>query len=234
MIVDALAQLAPDIAVTLVSYATGAQTFRSMGRAVVDLELPEQPPTQRLMIALAATLGRSEPETAVVSHEEFAVLPIAKRRPERTVLFMADWLPPARTYEARCLDYADEILMLEWPGGQPSAAGALASRMRFVGPVIGVPQPTYDRMSTRTALGADSKTFVAVVAPGGSDAHSEVNTPLCDLVLSAWDLLSFQDKRLLWVAERRSASPARWQSPRDTAAHHRQPLGVLRRHHRGL
>ena len=56
-----------------------------------------------------------------------------------------------------------------------------------------------DRMQGRTRLGVPVDSTVILVAPGGSEFHSEAQALLFDLVLDAYERLDRATKRLVWT-----------------------------------
>lgn len=201
LIVNALTRLHPNICVTFVSYATGAETLRACGKPVIDLRLPEDPPLTSVILAATAVLGapsRSVPPV-IVSHEEFAVLPLARRMRCKSALFLTDWFPPSASIEARCLNYANEIVFLD-AFSHDAISPQLSCRVQYVGPVHGVPLPS-QRKATRSAMGVTPTTAVVLVSPGGNRSHSEDVTPLRDVMLDAWEMLPMAERLLLWVAD---------------------------------
>lgn len=197
-----LLALDPNVEIAFVSYSVGAQTLRELGHGVADLNLPEDNPTWETIVRvgqLLRVLHEQAPDMLVVSHEEFCALPVAKQFGLRTV-FLTDWFLPAETEPMKCLQYADEIVFMDEPGiyDEPQY---LSGKVSYVGPVLRDLQPrAQDRAERRAAWGVANDAAVILVSPGGAGMHSEARAPICDLVLAAFELLDFPEKRLVWVA----------------------------------
>ena len=206
MIADELRRLAPKVRLTFASYATGATTLRGLQQPVIDLNLPDEPSLPRLMLAASQALERYDATPiVVVSHEEFAAVAVAKKRGHTPVVYMADWLPPPQTFEARCVESAERLLLLDWAAHCPCPE-YMRPRARYTGPIFGLTTETTAREAARCWLGVLASTKVVLLAPGSTSSHSEQVSPLLDLFLESWDRVSTADKRAFWLADSREAA----------------------------
>ncbi|MGH7170168.1 MAG: hypothetical protein ACRELG_07830, partial [Gemmataceae bacterium] len=76
-IADELLQLQSAIDLRLVSYGTGAETFRAHDRFAIDLQLPDANPLWETVLRAGQLIRDTQPGL-VISHEEFCILPVAK------------------------------------------------------------------------------------------------------------------------------------------------------------
>src|SRR5687768_3344241 len=76
-IVDELESLAPEIAVSFASYATGAATFKAANRSVFNMGLAENNGFLETLFK-ACDLILDQKPNIIISHEEFAALPAAR------------------------------------------------------------------------------------------------------------------------------------------------------------
>src|SRR5438876_10903298 len=88
-IADELAKLRNDIQVTFVSYGTGAATLIQHERPVVDLQMPDSNSLWETVVRAGQVISQMRP-VLVVSHEEFAVLPLAKLF-DVPAVFITEW-----------------------------------------------------------------------------------------------------------------------------------------------
>jgi UDP-N-acetylglucosamine:LPS N-acetylglucosamine transferase len=196
-IADGLARQEPGATITFASYGMGAATLRSLGWHPIDLRLPEDNPLWDTVVSAARVLDEVAP-TLVVSHEECAVLPVAKARGLPTV-FLTDWFLRDESVYMQALQFADEVIFLDDAGYQ-DVPRYLAGKVVYVGPVLQNGRtPRLSRDECRSQLGFASEETVIVVAPGGATTHSEALAPILDLVLTAYDRLEAPRKRLVWV-----------------------------------
>jgi hypothetical protein len=192
-----LKHLCPDVRVLFVSYAVGAEVFRAAGETVVDLDLPEMNPFFETLVRAAHVLQRTAARL-VVSHEEPAVLPAAKicHLPSA---FMAHWFPSPPDPSVQALGCADRVWFMERAGLFPEPR-EVAGRVDYVAPVLRhLTCGREDGDVIRGELNVDLDETVILVLPGSPD---ESVTPTSDLILHAFDLLSCQRKRLIWVSSK--------------------------------
>ena len=178
-----------------VSYATGAETLREAGYPVLDLGLLDDAPFLEILARATRALLQVQPQV-VVSHEEFAVLPVAKAVGVPT-LFIVDFFPSAEI-RRECLRYADGILFIEQRGlfAEPVEA---SGRVKYIGPVLRpLTLSLADRAAAREALGVSPEAKLISVIPGAW--ATERRAPIFDLVLPAFRSLSHPAKQLIWVA----------------------------------
>ena len=192
-----LKQLFPAVELQFVSYSTGAETLRQAGHHVVDLGLRDDAPYLEVLARATRAIVQHRPGL-VVSHEEFAVLPVAKALGLRTT-FIVDFFPSAEI-RRESLRYADEILFIEQRGifAEPVEA---RGRIKYLGPVL---RPLVfsraNRAEARQALGISEHDKLLAVIPGAW--ATEARAPIIELVAHAFADLPYTQKRLLWIAGR--------------------------------
>jgi UDP-N-acetylglucosamine:LPS N-acetylglucosamine transferase len=190
-----LRRLRPDVRVQFASYAAGAEVFAAAGEPLVRLDLPEANPFVDTVVLAAQTIQRF-PARMVVSHEELAALSAARIHGLPTA-FLSHWFISPQDPWVRALRYAGEVLFMERSGlfFEPAE---VHGRVRYLGPVLKrFRYRPEDRVRARRELGFGDDESLIVVLPGNP---SELNAPICDLVLSAFDLLDRPRKRLVWLA----------------------------------
>ena len=195
-IVRELAELRDDIDVRFVSYASGARALEQAGCKLIDIALPEDGAAAEMTAVSGKLIGSLKPDL-VVSHEEFAPLPVAKIFDRRTV-FIIDWFIEADTYAMHCLKFADEILFLHGQGlhEEPSY---LQGKVNYLGRMRRKFAYTKkDRAACRSELGLATNAFVIGVIPGGSS--TETRAPIADLLVAAFEALDTPHKHLVWLA----------------------------------
>jgi UDP:flavonoid glycosyltransferase YjiC (YdhE family) len=192
-----LKQLFPTVALQFVSYSTGADTLRQAGHNVVDLGLRDDAPYLEILARTTRAIIQHQP-SFVVSHEEFAVLPVAKALGLHTI-FIVDFFPSTEI-RRESLRYADEILFIEQRGIFPEPAEA-KGRTKYLGPIL---RPLVfsraDRAKAREALGIAEHDKLVATIPGAW--ATEARAPIVDLVAPAFAALPYTQKRLLWIAGR--------------------------------
>lgn len=187
----------PNVKITFISYNMGAETLDLLGWHPIDLRLPEDNPLWDTVIRIFNILSELRP-TLVISHEEFAAIPISKALGIRNV-FLTDWFIHPDALAMQALRYADEVVFLDDEGYQ-DVPSYLAEKIFYVGPVLRQFQTgLHDKQACREVLGIPRHAPVIAVIPGGAKFHSETSSPILDLVLAAFDLLENPDKRLIWV-----------------------------------
>ena len=194
-IVRELQRLGPEIDLVFASYSTGRTTLMEAGFSVIDLDFPDNVRFLDFMVRATHLILREQPDI-VVSHEEFAALPAAKACGLPAVFivdffFSAEWMLDS-------VAYADQILFIERRGiffEPPTARG----RIRYVGPIVRPKSATRaDRGRARARLGLAEQAQVVSVIPGAW--ANEERAPMFDLVLTAFDRLTHDKKKLVWVA----------------------------------
>lgn len=197
-IAEALRILEPAVEISFVSYSLGASTLRGLGWKTTDLELPENNALWDTVVAIVRILQILKP-TLVVSHEEFAAVPVAKGL-GLPVVFLTDWFVEAESLPMQCLKHGDEIIFLDDPGYQ-EVPPYLANKVVYAGPVLRRrAEDNQSREACRAGLALPIESTVFLILPGGAAIHSEALAPICDVVLEAFDSFSAQEKRLIWVA----------------------------------
>jgi UDP-N-acetylglucosamine:LPS N-acetylglucosamine transferase len=198
-----LAATRPDLQVQFVSYGTGGVTLRAAGYPVIDMNLDEDAPYLESLVCANRIMAVERPQ-AVISHEEFAVLPAAKTLGFPTIL-MVDFFAPIPIW-VESLRYADVILFIERRGIFPEPPG-VRGKVRYLGPIVRQMTLTRaDRDRCREDLSVTRTTKVVSVIPGAW--ASEERAPIFDLVMSAFRQLRHQEKKLLWIAGRDSEALA--------------------------
>jgi len=194
-IVKEMTKAHEDVQVHFVSYGTGARTIEQYGFPLIDVGLPDQAPHTAMTVIAGQLIGSLDPDL-VVSHEEFAALPVAKIFAKRTIC-ITDWFVDPERLSMACLGYADKILFIDEPGifeEPPCVQG----RVEYVGPILREFQyGPEDRGRARSELNIPSDAFVVAVLPG---SWTEEKVPIFDKVMEAYDALDKPSKFLIWVA----------------------------------
>ena len=195
-IVRELAEMRDDIDVRFVSYSTGARALEEAGYKLIDLALPEGGAAAEMTALAGKLIGGLKPDL-VVSHEEFAPMPVAKIF-DQPALFVIDWFVEAETYAMHCLKFADEILFLQREGlhdeppylkGKVSYFGRMRRKFEYT---------RADRPTCRAQLGLKADDFVIGVIPGRFATESRA--PIEDLLIPAFDALKHTRKHMVWLA----------------------------------
>jgi len=190
-------ELPPNVDVEFVSYSTGAQVFRDYGREVIDLGFSDSNPFLGTLIRAVSVIAVKRP-MAIISHEEFSVLPAASIA-GIPIVFLTDWFPRPDHALAESLLYADSIIVMGEKGIFPKPPSIRVDPL-YVDPVVRKMRYTLcDRYRARAELAIPEETLVVSVIPGAW-AH-ERRAPMTDLILRAFDELGDKRrKRLIWVA----------------------------------
>jgi UDP-N-acetylglucosamine:LPS N-acetylglucosamine transferase len=195
-IADELARLRPGTDLRFVSYGTGAATFRAHGRIVIDLEMPDDNPLWRTVIGAGELIAATQPRL-VISHEEFAALPVARIFGVPTI-FITEWFSDPEHQQMQALVYADHVICIEEPGifDEPPC---VEGKVFYAGPVVRrFEYSRADRGRARRELGLAQDATLILVVPGGW--ATEQREPIFDLVVPAFDALKAPDKVLVWMA----------------------------------
>jgi len=191
-----LERLSPGVNIQFVSYATGARTLAAGGYDVIDLTLPEEPPFLDVLVRSAHCIRTLQPR-AVVSHEEFAVLPAAAGLGIPSAMIV-DFFMPNDNIWMQSLAFAERIVFIEERGIFPEPPHA-RGKVAYVGPVV---RPmSVDRAKRdeyRDELELPRTATVIAVMPGSF--ATERRAPIADVVLPAFQALSASNKRLVWLA----------------------------------
>jgi len=194
-VVNEIASHCPRISFTFVSYATGAETFRTHNVSVIDMGLPENNSYLNTFFTVRDVIAEHKPRV-VVAHEEFAAIAAAHLFNIPSI-FVSAWLPTANSIGAESLTYASSVIVIDDPGVFPTLPNVKAPV--FVGPILRKMQCALsDRARIRSELGIAENTPVILTVSGGW--ANENRAPLVDLVLSAFFELRNKEKRLLFVA----------------------------------
>lgn len=194
-IAEALRHLAPRIDIAFASYDSGADSFRSSGESVFDLNLPESNLFTETVVRAGLLMRRTTPKI-VVAQEEPAALVAGKVFELRTI-FTTHWFPTPNRIGAHALNHADTIVFMEDQGifdEPPQVRG----RVVYCGPVLKrfKHDPT-DRLLIRKELGLAPASVLLLVLPGSPPESRE---PIFELVTKAFGKLGNTSKRLLWIA----------------------------------
>jgi hypothetical protein len=196
---------AADLQVLFACYGTGARTFAERGVPCIDMGLPDANGTAETTVIAGRMIGHLRPDI-VVSHEEFAALPVAKIFGIRTVMIL-DFFTNPEMYSMQSLRFADHIL---FPGTQGIFAepDTVAGRVHYVRPVLR--EFTYqprDRDRARQELGLDLQATVVALLPG---SWTEAMVPCFDSVVASME----PGMHLAWLAGRDPAAEA-WDAHPD-------------------
>jgi hypothetical protein len=192
-----LGTLLPDIRMGFVSYAAGADAYRSCGYDVTDLCKPDDPPLLEMVVTLAQLFGQmnSLPHL-VVSHEEIPVLPAAEIFGIPCV-FMTDFFTDPSSMSMQALKYAREIVFTG-EQGLYTEPPYLHGKVQYVGRAVRPFEYTLaDRSRARLELNIPGDATVVLLQPGG---WIERLAPMADLLIAAWDLVPYAPRRLIWLA----------------------------------
>lgn len=191
-----LKEVAPELALSFASYATGAETLRTLGHPVIDLALPEANLFVPTLFKARELIEQHRPHF-IIAHEEFAALLAAKLLGVPSI-FISAWLPPNGNIYAESVTCADAVIVIDHPGIFPLPAG-MTVKPHYTGPIYRQMQfTTRDRAGLRRELGWPAEAFVVVVSPGGS--ATEKDSPLLDLAITAFRQLPQPQKRLIWLS----------------------------------
>ncbi len=195
-IADEINRCNPLVDIRFASYAGGAVAFAERKKPFFDLGLPEKNPFLATFYACSNLILAEEP-SVVVAHEEFAAIAAAVLH-NIPAVFMSAWLPPAGTVAAESICYAKAVVVLGDPGIFPVPSDVRIKPV-YTGPLIRPMKYTVrDRADLRRELMWHQETFCLVVVPGGS--LSEAQSPIADLIVSAFNMLKHKHKRLIWIS----------------------------------
>jgi hypothetical protein len=175
-----------------------------LGEHVVDLGLPDENPLWDTIARLIPVIQEHSP-TVLVSHEEFAALPIASAFSVPSV-FMSDWFGSPNTLAMQSLAHAGEVIALDDPGFTDVPTG-IESKLSWTGPVLRqLPDSGLSKEACRMKLDLPGSAFVIGVMPGSALMHSEAYAPTLDLILKAFDLLDEPERHLVWITPETDAA----------------------------
>jgi UDP-N-acetylglucosamine:LPS N-acetylglucosamine transferase len=196
-IATALTRARPELHLSFVSYAAGADAYRACGFQVLDLDKPDLPPFMDMVITFTRLFTKDKPHL-IVAHEEFGVLPVAKEF-GIPCLYVTDFFADPTNFFSGMLKDAAEVIFTAGRGlfTEPPF---LRDKIRYVGRAV---RPfKYDRANgeqARKELGIPENALVVLCQPG---AWNESQVPLADLLSSAWNLMLECPKRLIWIGGR--------------------------------
>ena len=200
-IVKALHEIDRDVSVQFASYSVGCRALIELGYVPIDFGLHVEASFPQVALAVGNAIRLSCPRI-VVAHEEPAAMTIGKLLNTRTV-FLTHWFAWPENIGTESLEHADRIIFLERQGifYEPSQ---VKGRILYTGPLIRpLDTSTLDFEEIRRSLGIDLQTKLIVILPGSTP---EVEEPIFQLALSAFDALHARHKRLIWVGGSDTAS----------------------------
>ena len=179
-----------------VSYATGADTFRSLGYTVHDLELPEENQFLATLSRIYGILNDCKPKL-IVAHEEFSAL-VAAKLLKIPSIFITDWYMNETSIYMQPLEYAEQIIFLENQGvfDEPSY---VKGKVQYVGPFVrDMAYSSSDRIRARSEMGLNDDATVIACLPGGWATESRA--PIAELLVAAFEKICSKYKKMFWVA----------------------------------
>lgn len=192
-----LLNLRPKLIIRFVSYAAGAEAYRSCGYEVLDLEQPDKPALLEMVVVLTRLLAMEQPRL-VVAHEEIGALTAAKVLGIPCV-FITDFFNDPGNWSMWSLLDAGEIIFTA-ERGLFTEPPYLKEKVTYVGRAVRpLKYQRSDQMRARKELGISGDTLVALCQPG---AWVESHMPLADLLGSAWNLVTRSCKHLIWLGGR--------------------------------
>jgi hypothetical protein len=116
---------------------------------------------------------------------------------DKPALFITDWFTDHELYSMNALKFADEVLFIGREGIFEEPPW-LRGKVRYLGPVLRkFRYSRSDRARARAEIGIPDDALVVSVFPG---SWTEAETPILELVVTAFDALDGQPRRLLWLA----------------------------------
>ena len=194
-LMDAVCELLPNVSIRWISYSTGAETLRKLGRDVYDLQFSDDNPFLATQSQAISIMSKLKPRL-VIAHEEFAAMPAAKLLGLPT-LFVIDYFLRPNHLWMECLRYADEIIYIDDPG-YFEAPSFLQKKIFYTGKFIrGFAYTAQDREVARRELSLQPDSLLVVVFSGD---RPEAEAPIFNLIIPAYLSLPGANKRLLWIA----------------------------------
>lgn len=192
-----LRRIMPQLDVRFVSYSGGAETLRSRGYDVVDLDLLDEAPFPEAIIRQTRVIGFLRPQL-VLAHEELPAL-VASRVFQTPCVFITDFFPDPTSPFMGLMQYADEIVFTAEPGIYTEPP-FMSEKIHYAGPAVRrFDYGRADRERARAELGIPAGAVVVLCQPGN---WPEAQVPMADLLTAAWDALPYPSKRLTWLAWR--------------------------------
>lgn len=196
-IAEAVLEVDPATEWTFVSYAAGAQAYRTHGYSVIDMGVSENPASWDMVIRFMKMLLRNPPDL-VVAHEETGVIAVAAAL-EIPCLFITDFFVDPGHPFMQALRYTTEVIFSA-QAGLFTEPPYLHHKIRYVGRAVRrMKHSREERNILRREIGIPSDALVIVCQPG---SWSEAQVPLIDLLPNAFELITHGPKRLIWVAGR--------------------------------
>lgn len=194
-ILQQLRNLLPELTVTFVSYAVGADVLRTANQDVVDIGLPEMATFFDTLTRCGRAL-RSIRARLAVCHEEPGAI-VAARIFGIPAVYLSHWFHPPEHAYSEAFEHADNVILMEHEGLFPEPR-QVRGRVRYVGPVL---RPLHyrrsDRALVRSELGLGPDDRLILVLPG---SPPEDATPIQDLVSQALRELTSSRLQVIWVA----------------------------------
>ncbi|MGH9397772.1 MAG: hypothetical protein ACRD18_13090 [Terriglobia bacterium] len=191
-IADELAKLRGDIDLKFVSYGTGAMTFTGHRKPVIDLEMPDTNPLWTTVVRAGQVIGQMQPDL-IISHEEFAVLPVAKIF-NLPAVFITEWFANPEDLRMQTLSYADEVIFIGDPGTSEEPP-CVEGKVHYTGPVLrSFAYGRSDRDRARRELALPQDATLILVVPG---SWTEEKAPICDILMPVFNDLKAPQKLLV-------------------------------------
>ncbi len=197
-IADQILAKRPHFDIRFASYSTGADTFRSANRELIDMHLPESNSFVSTLFSCSNVIIAESP-SLIVAHEEYAAV-AASVLHEVPSVYISAWLPQSGTIAAESLGYAKSVIVLEDPGIFPVPL-ELRVQPSYSGPIIRpVSFTSKDRLRLRHEMGWAEECFYMLVVPGGGT--SEGQGSIADVVISTFMRLDIPRKKLIWISSK--------------------------------
>lgn len=192
-----LTSINANIDIEFASYSLGAETFRSNGYDVLDLQMPDEPDPWEALIKYCRLITHTRPNL-LVSHEEGQALVVAAAFGIPTI-FITDFFLDPSNYWSGTLKYANETIFLG-EKGTFTEPPVVNGRVNYVGPGIRhFKGGEAERNQARRELELSNETIVVLCQPGNYD---EASVPIYNVLMTAWDALPYPSKKLIWLAGR--------------------------------
>jgi len=219
-IASELLRLEPALNITFASCDLGAAALRHLGFRVSDLDVYKNSGIWEWWICGHSLLSESRP-TLVISHGEFHVLPLAKAS-HVPVIFLADWIGNLSDPFTQCLQYANEVIVLDEPG-HLDVPPFLRGKTSFAGAVLQKAVPNAGSSLSGAPIASQRGPLAIVFVSHGLDPCKDGQFDAVSLVLEAFEAINIEAKHLFWVVgeaeleltdcgiqDRRNVSQVKW------------------------
>ncbi|MEV2274259.1 hypothetical protein AB0I72_01620 [Nocardiopsis sp. NPDC049922] len=184
-VIEAIRAERPDVDIEVLASGSAARYLEMYGEPFTDLGIGDhEDMSPAAGKRIWEVMGRLDPPDLVVADEVVWALPFCVREWRRRAILMTDWFfsefgqPRSDAF----LDYAGEILLLDFSVAHPGPFGTSTPIRRF-GQVVA--DFDTDRGASRTSLGLDPDTPAAVLTVGGLGNRLD-NQLISDAVLTTW------------------------------------------------